>query len=83
MILPSLVQHGLNKGHKLFQRLLADLRHGGIGGRVTNDQQQKGAFVGWATEDFVEKAHGARGVGEGGETGMVQRRDQYARGNAH
>ncbi len=50
--------------------------------RVADDEEQEGAFVAGAIQNLVEEAHGAGGVGEADQPGMVQGGDEDAGGDA-
>ena len=73
----------LDKGHKFGQRFFMSgvQRHLGIVGGVADDQVDIGAFVFRATQNLGQKVHGAGGVGQTGQTGVVQRGNQKAGGN--
>jgi hypothetical protein len=58
-------------------------RHPCVVGGVAHDQQQEGSLALGPAEDAVEKAHGAGGVGQGGQARVVQGGDEEAAGQAH
>lgn len=62
--------------HNCIKRLLDPFRRRGrgVGCRVACDQEEEeeGLLMCWPVAERVKKAHGRRGVGQGGEPGVAQ-----------
>ncbi len=65
------------------QRLSVDRRHRGVVGGKANQDNEKPALLGWATQNLVEKTHRTGRVGQRGQPGPVQRGEQEADGDAY